>query len=685
MTDEARPVPPRGSDGRREDAGRWLVGVGRADVTDRRPDLGMAGFAYPRQRTSGELQRDPDGNEMPLYARAFYVAGRARDGAPTGGDGTSGPRHVLIVVVDIWTCTMAIKTEVLGRLNAAARERGEPDRFTDADVLIAGTHTHAAPGGYSDYALYNYSMGGWNQQTFDVIVSGIVAAAQTAIATAAPGRVLVNRGDLLGCGGNRAVAALRNNPEFQPGSDPLTWTDPEMVLLRFIAEADGRDTSVPRDLGVLTWFAIHPTSLGMFNRTISGDNKGWAAMLFERELRREAPGFVAAFANANAGDVSGNVSVDDSGALRVRPPFGGERPPGVATLPRPASPGDFGEDVARMHRLGRQQFEFALGLFRAASTELAGVIDSRAVFVDMADVPLRSEPMSQHPRGHTAPAAFGISFAAGSTEDGIGFASLGALDLDLRLPEGMDVVRARRGRLGLFAAAAAAVALTTTAVAFRRPLIGSAVAALPLAIAAAVPACRGALVAGLARSTVMAELPTPEAGEQDRGSWVMPARRAWPTDFVARQSPKAVMIPAGLARWRPTERIGEAPCPLVPNVVPVQVLRLGGLGIVAVPAEFTSTAGRRLKRTLADALGPAVQQVALTGYANGYAGYVTTPEEYVAQLYEGASTLYGPHTLTAFQQVTRHLAQALRADVPAPTGHPYRQCFAVPVVAGRTG
>ena len=43
-------------------------------------------------------------------------------------------------------------------------------------------------------------------------------------------------------------------------------------------------------------------------------------------------------------------------------------------------------------------------------------------------------------------------------------------------------------------------------------------------------------------------------------------------------------------------------------------------------------------------------EVIVTGLANGYAGYVTTPEEYAAQRYEGASTLYGQNTLGAYAQ-----------------------------------
>ncbi len=43
--------------------------------------------------------------------------------------------------------------------------------------------------------------------------------------------------------------------------------------------------------------------------------------------------------------------------------------------------------------------------------------------------------------------------------------------------------------------------------------------------------------------------------------------------------------------------------------------------------------------------------VVLAGLTNTYSSYVTTFEEYSAQRYEGASTIFGPHTLDAYIQV----------------------------------
>lgn len=100
--------------------------------------------------------------------------------------------------------------------------------------------------------------------------------------------------------------------------------------------------------------------------------------------------------------------------------------------------------------------------------------------------------------------------------------------------------------------------------------------------------------------------------------------------------------------------------PLVPSVLPLQIVRIGGLAIVCCPGEFTTTAGARLTRSLAETLQPGgVGAVLICTYANDYMGYVTTNEEYQAQCYEGGHTIFGQWTLAAFQTRLNALAAEL--------------------------
>lgn len=107
--------------------------------------------------------------------------------------------------------------------------------------------------------------------------------------------------------------------------------------------------------------------------------------------------------------------------------------------------------------------------------------------------------------------------------------------------------------------------------------------------------------------------------------------------------------------------------PWTPQVMPLQVLRIGQLAITTAPGEFTIVAGQRVIDAVSAALGTTVRHHVLAGYANAYAGYVATPEEYDAQNYEGAATHFGRYTGPAYQQELARVAAALRAGQPTPS------------------
>ncbi|KAF7858645.1 hypothetical protein EAF04_009245 [Stromatinia cepivora] len=108
--------------------------------------------------------------------------------------------------------------------------------------------------------------------------------------------------------------------------------------------------------------------------------------------------------------------------------------------------------------------------------------------------------------------------------------------------------------------------------------------------------------------------------------------------------------------------VGEITAPYLwtPNVVDVQVLRVGQLLIIVSPGEATTMSGRRWKEVIHDSATSTILSdpsspdpiVVITGPANSYTHYIATPEEYGIQRYEGASTLYGPYTLNAYINLT---------------------------------
>ncbi len=131
---------------------------------------------------------------------------------------------------------------------------------------------------------------------------------------------------------------------------------------------------------------------------------------------------------------------------------------------------------------------------------------------------------------------------------------------------------------------------------------------------------------------------------------------------IACQHPKPILLD-----------VGETTKPYLwtPNIVDIQVLRVGQLIIVVSPGEATTMAGRRWKsaiqhsaktHSLTDSEEPIV---VLGGPANSYTHYIATEEEYAIQRYEGASTLYGPHTLNAHINLTTSYLPYLHAESTA--------------------
>ncbi|KAK1416492.1 hypothetical protein QVD17_32283 [Tagetes erecta] len=131
-----------------------------------------------------------------------------------------------------------------------------------------------------------------------------------------------------------------------------------------------------------------------------------------------------------------------------------------------------------------------------------------------------------------------------------------------------------------------------------------------------------------------------------------------PSDYqVACQKPKPVLLSTGEMFF---------PYAWAPAIVPIQILRIGKLIILSVPGEFTTMSGRRLRESVKQTLirnGNGQfdndTRIIIAGLTNTYSQYIATPEEYKQQRYEGASTLYGPHTLSAYIQEFNKLAVSL--------------------------
>ena len=116
-----------------------------------------------------------------------------------------------------------------------------------------------------------------------------------------------------------------------------------------------------------------------------------------------------------------------------------------------------------------------------------------------------------------------------------------------------------------------------------------------------------------------------------------------------------------------------------PQKVPIGLYDIGNVRMIAMPGETTVALGERLKRA---AKQGSSNHVLLVGLANEYISYFTTPPEYGAQHYEGASTIYGSATGIFLeeklvdivnQSANQNLYHGLKKYTPGMIFAPYKQ------------
>ncbi len=124
----------------------------------------------------------------------------------------------------------------------------------------------------------------------------------------------------------------------------------------------------------------------------------------------------------------------------------------------------------------------------------------------------------------------------------------------------------------------------------------------------------------------------------------------------------------------------------VPAAVPLVALRAGSRLIVSIPGEMTEGMGRRVRSAVKTAAtGTGVTRAVISGLANEYADYFTTPEEYDAQHYEGAATVYGRASSVALQEALVGLTHRLALGQPSVPAYPYDPRNGVAANASRFG
>jgi hypothetical protein len=106
----------------------------------------------------------------------------------------------------------------------------------------------------------------------------------------------------------------------------------------------------------------------------------------------------------------------------------------------------------------------------------------------------------------------------------------------------------------------------------------------------------------------------------------------------------------------------------VPTRVPLLAVRVGPRVIVSVPGEATKEVGARIRAAAEQAVaGAGIERVVVSGLANEFILYFTTPEEYARQHYEGGNTHFGTYASNLLGAEIARLAGTLARGEPAPT------------------
>lgn len=530
----------------------YKLGVGIYDMTGPAAEINFMGYAVPSQRGTGIHQR--------LRARAFYF-----------GDNTdsSSNKQLLFISVDGGMGSDLVKMRVVDNLVAKYG-----DMYSVDNVCITGTHTHSGPAGFLQYALFQITSWGFVQETFDAWVNGITEAAIMAHESARPGHIKIAQGTLYDSNINRSPTSYELNPEDEKAQYPDGNTDKTMTLIHLLDENE-------KTIGLVNWFAVHATSMNNTNTLISGDNKGYASYLMEKELNNGAlPGMgpiVAAFASSNLGDISPNTAGPK--CIDTGLPCDGSTSTcnGKCQNCIAFGPGTNGDMFESTQIIGANQYNKAKELLDGPKADITGSIDYRHTFIDMPNLKVKLNDSSEV---QLCSPAMGYSFAAGTTD-------------------GPGMMNFTQG--------------TTSGNPFW--------------------------------DKVRDFLSTPTEEE------------------IACQAPKPILFNTGDM---------DQPYPWDPHVLPVQLFKIGNLFIANPPAEFTTMAGRRLRKAIQDTIRASnlvapdeTIYVTISGLANSYSSYVTTFEEYQAQRYEAASTIFGPHSLEGYIQEYTRITKDLVTGQPS--------------------
>ncbi|KAF9461830.1 Neutral/alkaline nonlysosomal ceramidase [Collybia nuda] len=369
---------------------QYLLGLGTGDITGPVVETNMMGYA--------SLAQTDTGLHMRQRSRAFIVA-----------DAATPNNRIVFINADIAMGDTGVRRSIVSQLSSQF-----PGIYTDDNIAFVGTHQHSGVGGYLENLLPQLTALGYVKQSADAIVAGTVRAVQRAHANLAPGKLSLGNTTILDANINRSPTAYLANPAAERARYQFDQ-DKDMTVLRF-------DDAAGQARGLLSFFAVHGTSIYENNTLVSSDNKGMAAFLYESAVEPSAmPGnasFVAGFTQSNVGDTSPNTL----GAFCESP---GKDYDGMACESNHSTcggtvedchgrgPGFRISDFESNRIIGDLQFKGAQKVMNGVMKAVNGAVKSVHVYLNMAT---HSFNLPNGIQVSTCPAAMGFSFAGGTTD-----------------------------------------------------------------------------------------------------------------------------------------------------------------------------------------------------------------------------------------------------------------------------
>lgn len=474
------------------------------------------------------------------------------------------------------------------------------EQFNPQRLVLMATHTHSGPGGCAYEALYNMPTPGFVPEHLNAVINAALTSILQAIQSEQETEIFYQTCQFPQ---DTPVAWNRSLDAYNRNPDVIHRTEAETHLaLNREMQLIGfyRDQQL---VAFISLFGVHATCLGNQLNAHDGDNKGYAAIQSEEYLLQQGvQNPVAIFAQATAGDVSPHFHGPKQNIIRSR--IKGEK------------------EYQYAQQNGRYQSELAIKALTKINLQnsenqnksaigsmcLKGGIDAILSYVDLSQVEIPSEFSQKSEKMRTSAACHGVGFMGGTPVDGQGAS---------------------------------------------KPIIK--------------------ILTLLSRQVRKKRLADPNAPDYAKYKALYDAQ--FPKDIVL-ESPDNQLLGKPLdftpsfvdpliAEMNRQVKAGAIQTsPLVPSVIPLQIIHIGALALVCCPGEITTTAGQRLIQTVAKQLTThqMISTTALVSYCNDYMGYITTQEEYQEQAYEGAHTLYGQWTHAAIQYKFQYLASQLMID-----------------------